>query len=166
MTTLLYCFINSIFSLVVQRRKAPESLILDIKTSTETVPVELRSPRREKFATRQASRDKRNACVFLMPSSDSDNDQLFSNFARQNQEDMMKNTENNNNTMHISPVKFVPSLLQRNYAKSISSSGNESSPKTRPKHAEEKPIEARNSSSLNAENKGNTPPRDGHRFVH
>lgn len=85
---------------------------------------------------RHGSRDKRNARVFMMPSSDSDSDNPLANMNRELI--MLGNTGisggsptkpgsctiaelgQDTSLKHVPPVKFVPSVLKRNYIKSKS----------------------------------------------
>nr|CAB3222844.1 rho GTPase-activating protein 21 [Phallusia mammillata] len=88
----------------LQRSGAPPPLILDVTTDNAVVPVELRSPRGEGGAFPRANmRAKRNARVFMLPSSDdSEADNMLSNIKMSVDQ----------KPVHVAPVKFVPSVLR------------------------------------------------------
>ena len=55
----------------VKKRGPPAPLIIDVKGSNQVVvPVELRSPRNENTTNQPYDRNRRNARVFVLPSSD------------------------------------------------------------------------------------------------
>ncbi|XP_077969468.1 uncharacterized protein LOC120340602 isoform X2 [Styela clava] len=117
---------------------AQPSSVTNIATS---YPVELRSPRNEhggQVNRRPGARDKRNARVFIMPSSsDSDMDNPISRMDRDlkklggfsraidllpkndnvSENNHITNSEKTNEVSikHVAPVKFVPYVLKSNY---------------------------------------------------